>query len=582
MLCHRVGCGQVATQSCSKCIITKFPPFRTCRKCSENKEIFLFHDQQWHLSLTNSFECISEAIPLIEVRNQEEIQATLLLTPRGRMTLQKMCRNNVHVLVIVGGARSSKSSRLNWLLSYFGELTSESKNKFDVAAGYNVPVTSGLWIWSKLISLSDGSKMMLMDCEGLSRGRDSVTSLLSSLAINISSCVIFNMIGQITNGVLNDCTRLSFHLSQDEKDKKEKRELCMWCNDITSLWKEETGNLKQYLDRTISPTSEFNVLRNFFQISMFTTPRPLDEDLLSYKFKTSSIFSNEMETEIKKLLVKIEQSPIWKGDAILSHIETKMENYLTHQTGLLPSLIQQIHKNQVETEFQTIRNKTKTEIISNKTLIPYLPLTYNMEYSLQQLREKSLKEFLSVTQELKLNPTFIHEYKTKLKEEISILEKEVLKVWQNTLLMKQQEKEEKEKEKRQEELKKLEEQKKEADRKLALQQEQLQEQQERLAMAPYFHLPSSIPFQGCKIAVTSVADNLRTWPSMKVREAKMWSDHSVKAALSHRQGMLMCKYSGWPSSYEQWQQSGGKGNYHWYEFLGVKYLCAVNGDYQGA
>src|SRR5438309_1909587 len=118
MKCHNLGCNKLSVYDCPKCKESNFPVLRICsnecyQACGPE------HYVNWHN--VSSEYCIGP-VPLIEVRNQEEDTATLLLVPRGRKLLQKMCRSDekistkIRIIAILGGSRSGKSSLMNWLL----------------------------------------------------------------------------------------------------------------------------------------------------------------------------------------------------------------------------------------------------------------------------------------------------------------------------------------------------------------------------------------------------------------------------------------------------------------------------------
>ena len=128
--CHQKTCVQKGILECENCKRNGFPPLRYCSQTCA-LEILPEHNRIWHPIETTY---VLQAIPLVEVRDQEAKQATFLFTPLGRALVQKMCLENkkgVRIVSIQGLSRAGKSSRMCWLLRMLGV----QDGRFEVEAG---------------------------------------------------------------------------------------------------------------------------------------------------------------------------------------------------------------------------------------------------------------------------------------------------------------------------------------------------------------------------------------------------------------------------------------------------------------
>ena len=65
--------------------------------------------------------------------------------------------------------------------------------------------TQGIWIWGKPITLNNGSKLLVLDCQGLNKNEeDNISFKLFILSVLLSTCVIYNTQGELNDNIIND------------------------------------------------------------------------------------------------------------------------------------------------------------------------------------------------------------------------------------------------------------------------------------------------------------------------------------------------------------------------------------------
>ena len=97
------------------------------------------------------------------------------------------------------------------ILSFNGPLSSGKSylannviNK--VSSGFKAgEKTQGIWIWGKPITLNNGSKLLVLDCQGLNKNEeDNISFKLFILSVLLSTCVIYNTQGELNDNIIND------------------------------------------------------------------------------------------------------------------------------------------------------------------------------------------------------------------------------------------------------------------------------------------------------------------------------------------------------------------------------------------
>ena len=64
--------------------------------------------------------------------------------------------------------------------------------------------TEGIWIWGKPITLNNGAKLLILDCQGLLKSEDQTSHKLFILSVLLSTSLIYNTKGDLTDDIIND------------------------------------------------------------------------------------------------------------------------------------------------------------------------------------------------------------------------------------------------------------------------------------------------------------------------------------------------------------------------------------------
>ena len=141
-------------------------------------------DSKSIIQLSNEFK--DEPIQLVLTRN-----GLLETTTEAINILTSLKNEKICTLSINGPLGTGKSFLANYIIN--------KKN-----LGFKVgEKTEGIWIWGNPISLNNGVKLLIFDCQGLIKN-DKTSFKLFMLNILLSSCIIYNTQGELNNDVIND------------------------------------------------------------------------------------------------------------------------------------------------------------------------------------------------------------------------------------------------------------------------------------------------------------------------------------------------------------------------------------------
>jgi len=236
----------------------------------------------------------------------------------------------VSVIAVVGLYRTGKSFLMNRILL-------EQSDGFTVGPTVN-PCTKGLWLWNKVMSGVDKDgkdvKYLIVDTEGIGAldTNSQHDSIIFSLALLLSSNFIYNSVGSIDEGALNNLSlvvNLTKHIhvrssnsgsaEDDGADFAQYFPTFLWLvRDFTLQLVNSDGQAfssKEYLERALQPVPGFTeqieaknrirrMLTHFFpDRDCFTMVRPVtDESLLQ---KLSSTPSEQLRPEFVQQMGKL-------------------------------------------------------------------------------------------------------------------------------------------------------------------------------------------------------------------------------------------------------------------------------------
>lgn len=473
-MCDHSECeGRRTTESCVECQREGFLPLEWCSPMCKSA-ILPLHRLLWH-DLKTPIPKEQGAIPLLEVRKQENKQAVILLTPRGRQILCDMSQEEQgQIISIIGSARSGKSTRATLILQRL-QRTKENNliSGFRSAPGTTKVVTLGLWIYPEPLLLENGSKCLLLDCEGMFRGRDSITSLLSRVAVGLSTCLLFCMKDGLTNTIIQQTSRMIDNLPL-LTPATQKRKLVYWCTNLDQEWKQETGDIQAWFQNYLSEAPRLSTV---FDPSFIITPPPQAKDNIQQELNDrKSNFGKAVWKEIDNVINQVKASPSWPEKKMVTFVESEVDLYTRNLSGVLPSLITKIHQQQTKNHSSSLLSEFKSKI----SWYTYALWKEDVPEDAMAKRSEALRTFQQRCTQEHLLLSVVKEALTTLDQACGMYQEEVVRTWRNKLAERQRQQEEKRREEIATELKKQEEAKKREEARLKEEQRRLDVERQRL------------------------------------------------------------------------------------------------------
>ncbi|EKX49366.1 hypothetical protein GUITHDRAFT_67968, partial [Guillardia theta CCMP2712] len=238
----------------------------------------------------------------------------------------------VSVIAVVGLYRTGKSFLLNRILL-------EQSDGFQVGPTVN-PCTKGLWLWNRVMKTQDKDgntvNYLIIDTEGIGAldTNSQHDSIIFSLALLLSSYFVYNSVGSIDEGALNNLSlvvNLTKHIhvrssaqggEDDGADFAQYFPSFMWLvRDFTLQLVNHDGqpfSAKEYLERALQPVPGFTeqieaknrirrMLTHFFpDRDCFTMVRPVtDESLLQ---RLSQTPSDQLRPEFREQMLTLRKT----------------------------------------------------------------------------------------------------------------------------------------------------------------------------------------------------------------------------------------------------------------------------------
>ena len=289
----------------------------------------------------------------------------------------------ISVLSINGPLSSGKSSLANKILN---------KNMTGFKSGEK---TQGIWIWGNPIKLENGTKLLVLDFQGLNKNDDeNISHKLFILSVLLSTCLIYNTSGELNDSIINDFVYYTdltnkINLYADKNDK---------LNNI--------DNLKEYFPELIfiNDKSDKDSIKDTIE------KNPLCDKVLKLFEKRDYINSQNIDELIEKIQKEIKfkvlDNNIIDGDDLFGLLQNFIDFMNDGETPIIHSALENVllskAKNQSEgilEEFRTSFNKKITYPMSITTI-------YKIYFELQQ---KAIGDFCKKVDKI-ISPVQTGEY----------------------------------------------------------------------------------------------------------------------------------------------------------------------------
>ena len=242
---------------------------------------------------------MGEAIPFIHISDD----GTFEIDSRAMSLLQNHEEKKIACITIAGPYRTGKSFLAN---RFLGQMAG-----FDIGSTQK-SWTRGIWMWNEPISINSEVDAFLIDTEGLhsvDRHTD-LDSKIFTLSILLSSVFIFNTIGHITEGTIEELALVAnlaklIRLREPHEEEKE--------NDVDEHENTETvmkddDERDQYSE--VLPILYW-VLRDFsLDLGALTSTEYLDKCLKKIEGGPESLRKNEIRESIKSYFPRRECHPL--------------------------------------------------------------------------------------------------------------------------------------------------------------------------------------------------------------------------------------------------------------------------------
>ena len=237
--------------------------------------------------------------------------------------------------------------------------------------------TEGIWLWGKPIKLNNDSKLLILDCQGLNKSdNNNISQKLYILSILLSTCVVYNTKGELTEENINDFINYTdltnkVKVIQSENDNKN--------NNI--------DNLKEYFPELIV----INDVTSKEKIQDLIEKNPLSENLCKL-FENKSYYNKD---NYKELIEKVKSEMKYKtlknniidGDELFGLLQNYIDFINNEENPIINSALENVllskAKNESEfilDEFKSFFNK-KLEYPMSITAIYKLFLSLERKYA---------------------------------------------------------------------------------------------------------------------------------------------------------------------------------------------------------
>ena len=294
---------------------------------------------------------------------------------------EKLC-----ILALTGPLSSGKSYLANTIIN---------KSSSGFKAGEK---TQGIWAWGNPITLENGIKLLLLDCQGLQKDdAEHLSHKLFSLSILLSTYVIYNTQGELNKDVINDFIYYT--------DLSNKINVYAGKNDKLN----NIDNLKEYFPEFIFVNNSLSK-ENMEQL---IEKNPLCEKFCKL-FKTRAYINSQQSQEIiekvKKAKYKEIDNNIIDGDSFFGLIQNYIDFINDGEIPIIHSALENVLLSKAKNVSESILEKFKSSL--NKR-VTYPMSTTEIYKAFFELQQKYTYEYCKDCEKI-LTPTQTGEYIQKI------------------------------------------------------------------------------------------------------------------------------------------------------------------------
>ena len=231
--------------------------------------------------------------------------------------------------------------------------------------------TEGIWLWGNPISLNNGSKLLILDCQGLDKN-NIISKKLFMLSVLLSTSVIYNTQGELNDDFINDFVYYTDLSKKLKVHKDEEKEI------------DVINELKDYFPELIL----INNLLTKEKMREMIEINPLCENLCKLFNKKCYINGKNLEELIDKvksgLNYKTIKNYIMDGDSLFCLLQNYMDLINNNKIPVIDLALENVLLSKGKSESEYIFEEFKNDI--NKRIEYPIPLIniYKIYFELQQ------------------------------------------------------------------------------------------------------------------------------------------------------------------------------------------------------
>ena len=346
---------------------------------------------------SHSYEFKEEPLQLIYITDDGLLEPTTdAINLLSELKNEKIC-----IISLNGPLSSGKSYLANTIIN---------KTSSGFKAGEK---TQGIWIWGNPITLSNGTKLLILDCQGLIKNdKENISHKMFILSVLISTCVIYNTQGELNDSALNDFvyyTDLANKVNYNS-DKNSK------LNNIDKL--------KEYFPQFIFVNN--TVAKE--NIQEIIEKNPLCEKFCKLFEKRAYINSNNLQELIniiqRDITHKVIDNNIIDGDSLFGLIQNYIDFINDEDHPVIHSALENVLLSKAKKESESVFEQFKDTFNKRIKYPMSIDIIYKTFFELQQ---KFMLELCKKVENI-LTPTQTGEYIQKLFVD---LEKELETILEN-------------------------------------------------------------------------------------------------------------------------------------------------------
>ena len=270
--------------------------------------------------------------------------------------------------------------------------------------------TQGIWMWGSPITLSNGSKLLILDCQGLNKNdEDNISHKIFILSVLLSTCIVYNTQGELNENIINDFfyyTDLTNKINvSGEKNSK--------LNNIDKL--------KDYFPDFVfvNNTLDADNIRNLIE------KNPLSEKFMKLFQKRNYINSQNYQELIEKiqndLKYKVLENNTIDGDSLFGLIQNYTDFINDGEQPVIQSALENVLLSKAKNISESVFEHFKAEINKKVEYPMSITTIYKTFFDLQI---KYTSEFCKQVEKI-LTPTqtgeYIHKLYTSMEKELDTI-----------------------------------------------------------------------------------------------------------------------------------------------------------------